>query len=294
MVCDPCKVDPQSDGCDPCKVDPQSDGCDPCKVYPQSDGCVEPIDPDTPSPDQPKVVPIDPDTPSPDQPKVVPIDPDTPSPDQPEEIYCKDSPEDDECIDIVDTRLGGEKIPNQYLVLLKNYFADKHEASLSSLQDLTAKVKNLGVEVLDVYEKIIPGFAIRAPNEEILGNVLTILENDSRIGVLEQDQTIVAFGDAVPNGIKRVDGGLVKMGMASESGSIGNIDIDIAIIDSGIDLDNPELNIFRNTTVVPNTITADDDIRCGGHGTHVAGIASSEGQWYWDRRSSPRCKVMGC
>ncbi|MGB7635135.1 MAG: S8 family serine peptidase, partial [Nitrososphaeraceae archaeon] len=259
--CDPCKVDPQSDGCDPCKVYPQSDGCDPCKVYPQSDGCVEPKDPDTPSPDQPKVVPID---------------PDTPSPDQPEEIYCKDSPEDDECIDIVDTRLGGEKIPNQYLVLLKNYFADKHEASLSSLQDLTAKVKNLGVEVLDVYEKIIPGFAIRAPNEEILGNVLTILENDSRIGVLEQDQTIVAFGDAVPNGIKRVDGGLVKMGMASESGSIGNIDIDIAIIDSGIDLDNPELNIFRNTTVVPNTITADDDIRCGGHGTHVAGIAAAK------------------
>ena len=174
--CNPCKVDPQSDGCDPCKVDPRSDGCDPCKVYPQSDGCVEPIDPDTPSPDQPKVVPIDPDTPSPDQPKVVPIDPDTPSPDQPEEIYCKDSPEDDECIDIVDTRLGGEKIPNQYLVLLKNYFADKHEASLSSLQDLTAKVKNLGVEVLDVYEKIIPGFAIELLMKRFLATFLRFLK----------------------------------------------------------------------------------------------------------------------
>ena len=291
---DPCVEDPDAEGCEyPCVEDPDAEGCeDPCVEYPDLPECAPPKpcpDGRDPLPDGSCQPPIkcekelhlengkcvknkDPDTQSPDRPK----DPDAPSPDPPKEVYCKDSPEDDDCIDIVDTRLGGEKIPNQYLVLLKDYFVDNHKASSNSLQDLTAEVKNLGVEVLDVYEEIIPGFALRAPNEEILGKVLTVLGNDSRIGVLEQDQTIVAFGDDVPNGIKRVDGGLVKMGMASESSSISNIDIDIAIIDSGIDLDNPELNIFRTTTVVPNTTTADDDIRCGGHGTHVAGIAAAK------------------
>jgi subtilisin len=191
-------------------------------------------------------------------------------------IYCKHNPEHPDCIDDVHTALGGEKIPNQYLVLLKGYIADNHESSLNSLQDLTDKVKSMGVGVLDVYENIIQGFAMKAPNEQVLSQVLTILSTDPRIGVIEQDQTIVAFGDTVPTGIKRVDGGLVNMGIVDESVRADNIDIDIAIIDSGIDLDNPELNVYKHTTFVANTTTGDDDIYCGGHGTHVAGIAAAE------------------
>ncbi len=48
----------------------------------------------------------------------------------------------------------------------------------------------------------------------------------------------------------------------------------IAIIDTGVDLDHPDLqaNLVSGTTFVAGTLTPDDD---EGHGTHVAGIAAA-------------------
>ena len=51
--------------------------------------------------------------------------------------------------------------------------------------------------------------------------------------------------------------------------------IDVAVLDTGIDLDHPDLgdNIQGNVTFVVGTATGDDD---AGHGTHVAGSIASE------------------
>src|SRR5216117_170458 len=50
------------------------------------------------------------------------------------------------------------------------------------------------------------------------------------------------------------------------------VNVDIAIIDTGIDLTHPDLNVYRNITFVTGTTTGNDD---NGHGTHVAGIAAA-------------------
>jgi subtilisin family serine protease len=50
-------------------------------------------------------------------------------------------------------------------------------------------------------------------------------------------------------------------------------DVDIAILDTGIDLDHPDLNVYKNVSFVRGTDTGDDD---NGHGTHVAGIAAAK------------------
>src|SRR5258708_8227512 len=76
---------------------------------------------------------------------------------------------------------------------------------------------------------------------------------------------------------KRFPTGTRRMGAEfSPAAKIDGIDervnADIAIIDTGIDLTHPDLNVYRNVTFVSGTTTGNDD---HGHGTHVAGTAAS-------------------
>ena len=101
--------------------------------------------------------------------------------------------------------------------------------------------------------------------------ILAQLKNDPRVSVLEQDQKVYSFSQKLPSGINRVDGDLDST--ISGNGRGTQVNADIAILDTGIQLNHPDLNVYRQKTFVPGTASASDD---AGHGTHVAGIAAAK------------------
>ncbi len=55
--------------------------------------------------------------------------------------------------------------------------------------------------------------------------------------------------------------------------SSSKVNADIAVLDTGVSLTHPDLNVYRHVTFINGTSTGDDDV---GHGSHVAGIAAAK------------------
>jgi subtilisin len=113
---------------------------------------------------------------------------------------------------------------------------------------------------------VLNGFSIKVPNER----VLEAIQRNPNVEYIEQDMEVQAFAQLLPRGINRVDGDI----SSTKSGNgEGRVDVDIAILDTGIQLSHPDLSVYRQKSLVSYTTSANDD---NGHGTHVAGIAAAK------------------
>jgi subtilisin family serine protease len=153
----------------------------------------------------------------------------------------------------------GEIIPNDYIVVMKDDF-------LSSIHSLAGKVQSEGATVEHIFDHVLPGFAVNVPNDEVLE---TIMQNPN-VDYVQPDVKVKVFAQNLPTGVNRIDGDLSSTKSGDSSGSVN---ADIAILDTGIDLNHPDLNVYKQVTFVPGTSNADDD---DGHGTAVAGVAAAK------------------
>jgi subtilisin len=155
----------------------------------------------------------------------------------------------------------GEKIPNEYIVALK------HSNFLSSTtRSLAHEAINEGATLQHTYDHVLHGFSIRVPNEKSLEAIVKSPEVD----YVQPDIKLKAFVQTLPTGVNRVDGDL----SSTKSGDgRGNVNVDIGILDSGVDLNHPDLNVYRDVTFVSGTSSGNDDY---GHGTAVAGVAAAK------------------
>ncbi|MCA9193683.1 MAG: S8 family serine peptidase [Planctomycetales bacterium] len=121
-----------------------------------------------------------------------------------------------------------------------------------------------GIATDHVYQHALNGFAGVIP-EPVLNRMLV----DPDVIWIEPDQMAFAVArptktppppQVTPPGIARV--GAIPLA----------VDVDIAIIDTGIDLTHSDLNVVSDVSFVSRTRSGNDD---NGHGTHCAGIAAA-------------------
>ena len=137
-----------------------------------------------------------------------------------------------------------------------------------------------GVIRTHTYSYALNGFAGPIPDAK-----LHALKNDPRVKSVEPDRIVqVPEGSArapgkggggkskkqlLPTGIDDIDADLSPM--ANIDGVDDRVDVDIAIIDTGIDPDHPDLNVFDHSRCTGTGANSDEH----GHGTHVAGSAAA-------------------
>jgi subtilisin family serine protease len=172
-------------------------------------------------------------------------------------------------------------IPNHYIIVLQDAVSDPVAAALE-LQ----RADNLTVET--VYDTALNGFEALVPADR-----LSALSADTRVKYIEQDEVVqidpfeVTEIDAlnrledtipdvpqppqvVPQGVVRIGG--TQSPTAKISGTDHRVDIDIAIIDSGIQVNHPDLNVVGGRDFTRRGTSFNDE---NGHGTHVAGTVAA-------------------
>lgn len=123
-----------------------------------------------------------------------------------------------------------------------------------------------------VYSAALNGFAAAVPPSRV-----TDLRSDARVVSLGEDRLVHASVQTLPTGVNRIDAEAGKTGTKTGAGIL------VAIMDSGIDYDHPDLAVNINATLSCSFIGGtfcgagtppawDDDNQ---HGTHVAGTVAA-------------------
>lgn len=127
-------------------------------------------------------------------------------------------------------------------------------------------------QVTDYYTEIFYGMAIQLDKDQLY----RLLKHPS-IKMIEQDMEVKLPDVRIePDGIlqraQNTPCGITNAGGSADGSSSTKW---IWIVDTGIDLDHPDLNVVTNTTYAKSFVggTPDD---CNGHGSHVAGIAAAK------------------
>lgn len=155
---------------------------------------------------------------------------------------------------------GGVVVPGQYIIVLQDTVANP--AAVAS--DL-ARIHGLGVR--SVYAHALKGFSAQVPDGR-----LNALGRDPRVKYIEADQTVQAYGQTIPTGIRRI-GAPNNTHLTINGLDDLRIDVDVAVIDTGIS-DHPDLNFdhARNVDCTGVSVSCVPGGTDGnGHGTHVAG-----------------------
>jgi len=124
-----------------------------------------------------------------------------------------------------------------------------------------------GLTADNAYGHVFNGFAAKIPAQALKG-----LQNNPHVAWIEPDRVVTASElQTLPTGVDRIDAEQLFTGAP--------VDVDIAIIDTGIDLDHPDLYVVQGVDcrrldkkTGQCKVGGNDD---NGHGSHAAGSAAA-------------------
>jgi subtilisin family serine protease len=119
-----------------------------------------------------------------------------------------------------------------------------------------------GARMMHIYRHALRGYAAHLSAEAVAE-----IAADPRVAFVQPDGVVSTMAQSQPSGIDRVDADLSPT--AGLDGVDTQVDVDVAVLDTGVDLQHPDLNISRRKDCSTRERGVDDG---NGHGTHVAGI----------------------
>ncbi|MDP9066870.1 MAG: S8 family serine peptidase [Actinomycetota bacterium] len=130
-----------------------------------------------------------------------------------------------------------------------------------------------GADIRFTYRHALKGYAAGL-NEQ----AVAAIQRDPRVAYVEPDRGVETFAQAVPTGIER-SAATTNQQLDIDGSDDVRVDVDVAIIDTGIDLDHPDLHIVSSTNCT-GALSADTCVAGAGqddhgHGTHVAGTVGA-------------------
>ena len=157
---------------------------------------------------------------------------------------------------------AGAAAPESYIIV--------YERSVASPAAETARQERArGFRARFEYDEALKGFAARLTPAQVES-----LRADPDVAAIVTDRPVyateaLAIGEGVPpTGVRRI--------RAATADTVAPSGAAVAVLDTGVDLDHPDLNAVDGVNCITPGAPADDD---DGHGTHVAGTigATNEG-----------------
>jgi len=158
---------------------------------------------------------------------------------------------------------GAREIPGQYIVVLDG------DADVGDV--VSDHRRGGGAHVLDRYSHALRGYAAR-----LSGPALERVKADPRVESVTPDREgKMTQAQTLPAGIDRIDADLSS---ALAGNGSGVVDADVAVFDTGIQTNHPDLNVVGGVNCNGAITSANDGTISDqhGHGTHVAGIIGAK------------------
>ncbi len=172
------------------------------------------------------------------------------------------------------------------LVAPKSVTTTKNQVDATRVRKHVSEIRaRIRVDVDNVYASALGGFAANLTNGQVRAlqrdpavaalvpdEDVTIDDGASRVREAGGIRTTTKPRSSVPAGIRRV--GAQRNALVRAQGHGNRINADVAVIDTGIQRDHPDLNVVGGYNCTSRNRAKWDDV--DGHGTHVAGIIGAK------------------